>query len=67
MTVKYYLEEVKKLACKSKESIDGSGEVMVCDYGNVLITEEDLEIPLTDEFETNIDAAIKDNRTIEAF
>lgn len=67
MSVKYYLEEVKKLICKSNKSIDGRGEVMVCDYVNVLITDHDLEIPLTDEFETNIDVAIKGNRTIEAF
>lgn len=67
MTIKYYLENVKKLACKSKEPIDKAEDIIVCDYGNVLISEENLEIPLTEEFETNIDNAVEDNKTIEAF
>lgn len=67
MTVKSSLEEVKKLTCKSKLPFDEAGKDIVCNYGNVLISEENLEIPLTEELEKNIDNAVEDNKTIEAF
>ncbi|WOO88668.1 hypothetical protein R2F61_06995 [Mollicutes bacterium LVI A0078] len=51
----------------NSELADEAGEFIICDYGNVLISEENLETPLTSEFETNINNAIKGNKAIEAF
>ncbi|WOO88724.1 hypothetical protein R2F61_07510 [Mollicutes bacterium LVI A0078] len=67
MTVKYYLEEVKDLTCNQK-ALYGIGtecEMIVCDYGNILIPSYDLNRTCTDEFIQNIDKAIEQNKILE--